>query len=227
MTGLQKLKIFDEKRHNPAVGYSYGRTPLGRFLVVGMSHYGDECDVRWPGFTHMIVSEVIEGKRKISYFTKIASLFTDDDGEPYTPAKFYSAIAFYNFLPDVFEKREKVDDSQWLNSDAQRFFFRVVDALKPERVLVTGEKLWRTLPSKDLDDSGMSRDSGDLTGPDVLFGGDDRQCCWYRVKGADCCLVGAISHPSTAKFNRNRNEIVEWVRKFMACKKGVPAHGAV
>jgi hypothetical protein len=57
MAGLQKLKIFDDKRHNPAVGECYGRTPLGRLLVVGMSHYGDEGDVKWPGFLTVIGRE--------------------------------------------------------------------------------------------------------------------------------------------------------------------------
>lgn len=226
MTGLQELRIFDDKRHNPAIGKCFGETSLGRLLIVGMSHYGEAHDVRSPRFTHMIVGEVIEGKRRVPYFTKIARLFNDNHGEPYSPAEFYSAIAFYNFMPDVFKKREHVMESQLLNPDAQRFLFKVVDALRPNRVLVTGEKLWRALPSKDLDDAGRSRDSGELTGPDVQFGGDDKQCCWYRVKGAECCLVGAITHPSTAKFNRNRSEIAEWVGTFMACEKGASVHGA-
>jgi hypothetical protein len=215
MTGLQKLKIFDDKRHNPAVGNSFGKTPLGRFLLVGMSHYGDERNVSWPGFTHMIVSQVIEGKRRIPYFTKIACLFNDDGGKPYSPAKFYSAVAFYNFLPNVFKKREQVTKGQWLNRDAQRFFFRILDEFRPERVLVTGEKLWSVLPSKDLDRGGMSRDTGDLTGPDVLFSCEDPKCCWYRVGGSERCLIGAITHPSTAKFNSNRARIARWVAEFM------------
>ena len=42
MTGLRKLRILDSSRHNPAVGILYGSKPVGRLLIVGLSHYGIE-----------------------------------------------------------------------------------------------------------------------------------------------------------------------------------------
>lgn len=226
MTGLQELKILDQSRHNPAVGISYGNTSLGCLLVVGMSHYGDSDEVQRADFTWKVVNAVIGGK-KIAYFTKIATLFRRPGGGRWTPEEFYSSIAFYNYLPEVYEVREPVSGNRWSDERLWRFFFAVIDQLKPDRVLVTGEKLWRGLASRDPDRSYESRDTGDETGPKVAFGGEDPKCCWYRVKGGGFCLVGAITHPSTAKFNKSRGNIAEWVGRFMACKKGVSAHGAI
>lgn len=111
-----------------------------------MSHYGGEY-VKLAEFTHDIVGEVINGERRIAYFTKIARLFRDTKGRPYSPHDYYPKVAFYNFLPDEFKVRQHVERDQWLNPGAQEFFFRVVDYVKPRRVLITGEQLWRALPS--------------------------------------------------------------------------------
>ena len=218
MTGLQKLRIFDDKRHNPAVGSCYGRTLLGRLLVVGMSHYGDEGDVRWPGFTHMIVGEVIEGKRKIPYFTKIASLFRSDSGDSFLVPEFYSAIAFYNFLPDHFVRpRQMTTQEQCKHPETQRFLFKVIDLLTPDHMIVTGENLWRLLPAYHPDDSEISRVSDDSSNLDIPFESKETECFWYRRADGGYCLVGAITHPSSwRKFSEKREEIGEWTAKFIA-----------
>ena len=216
MNGLREFTALDLNRHNPAIGSCYGKEPsIGRLLIVAMSHYGGEY-VRSDEFTHDIVAGVINGERRISYFTKVAGLFCDADGRPYTPRDFYPLVAFYNFLPDVFKVRQRVEKEQWLNPDAQRFFFRVVDSLKPQRVLITGEQLWRFLPTRIPGKDVIKRVCDDGTDLNVPFGGDDRECCWYSVEGAEDCLVGAISHPSTRKFNQNRADISDWIREFMS-----------
>jgi hypothetical protein len=184
-----------------------------------MSHYGGEY-VKSAEFTHDIVGKVIKGK-KIAYFTKVAGLFCDTNGDPYSPRDFYSCVAFYNFLSDEFKVRQHVDEDQWLNRDAQKFFFRVMDYVKPRRVLITGEKLWRAIPSCLPGAHGTRRVRDDGSDLFVLFGGDERECCWYRVKGAEDCLVGAITHPSTRKFNKNHSEICTWVQQFMTWEKRV------
>ena len=222
MTGLRRFRALDPTRHNPAVGKLYGKEPsLGRLLIVGMSHYGGDY-VKWARFTHDIVGEVINGERRISYYTKIASLFCDVKERPFSPRDFYTQVAFYNFLPDVFRVGQRVEKEQWLNPDAQRSFFRVVDYVKPQRVLITGEQLWRALPSRIPGAHGARRVREDGTDLYVPFGGDDRECCLYSVEGAEDCLVGAITHPSTKKFNQNRADISDWVQKFMKWTERVP-----
>lgn len=216
--------MLDSTRHNPAVGSLYGCKPLGRLLIVGMSHYGSEAEVKGAGFTQEVLGAVIGGKR-ISYFTKLAALFSDPEGRKYCPPEFYPRVAFYNFLPDVFRVRERVDEKQLLNPDAQKFFFRVVDYLKPERVLITGERLWRALPSCTPGANGTRRVREDGTLLDVQFGGDDAECCWYSVEGAKDCLVGAITHPSAKKFNEYRAEIGNWIPRFMKWTRRIPANG--
>lgn len=214
--------MLDPSRHNPAVGNLYGCKPLGRLLIVGMSHYGSEAEVKGVGFTEEVVGAVIGGKR-ISYFTKMAALFRDSGGRQYCPPEFYPRVAFYNFLPDVFRVRQRVDEKQLLNPDAQKFFFRVVDYLKPDRVLITGERLWRALPSSIPGANGTRRVREDGTRLDVRFGGDDAECCWYTVEGAKDCLVGAITHPSAKKFSDNPQATRRWVQKFLKWTKRVPA----
>jgi hypothetical protein len=222
MNGLRKFKALDPNRHNPAIGSCYGKEPsLGRLLIVGMSHYGGE-HVRLAKFTHDIVGEVINCERRISYFTKVAGLFHDADGLPYTARDFYPLVAFYNYLPDVFRVQQRVEKEQWRNPDAQQFFFRVVDYVKPQRVLITGENLWRALPSRLPGQHGTKRVNDDGSGLFVPFGGDDRECCWYSVEGGEDCLIGAITHPSTRKFNQNRAEICRWIQRFMTWTTRVP-----
>ena len=221
MTGLRRLRILDSSRHNPAVGNLYCSKPLGRLLIVGLSHYGSESEVKRAGFTQAVVGAVIGGKR-IPYFTKISRLFSDSNGHPYLPCDFYPLVAFYNFLPYVFRVRQRVEEDQWLNPDAQPFFFRVIDYVQPHRVLITGEQLWRALPSRLPGAQGARRVREDGTGLYVPFGGDDRECCWYSVEGAEDCLVGAITHPSTPKFNLNHAAFGRWVQKFMTWNKRVP-----
>jgi len=222
MNGLRKFKALDPNRHNPAIGSCYGEgLNIGRLLIVGMSHYGGEY-VKLAEFTHDIVGEVIGGERKIPYFTKIARLFCDDKGRPYSAQDFYSRVAFYNFLPDEFKVRQRVEKEQWLNADAQQFFFRVVDYVRPQRVLITGEQLWRAIPSRLPGPHGTRRVRDDGSDLFVPFGGDDRECCWYSVEGEEDCLIGAITHPSTRKFNQNRAEICRWIQRFMTWTTRVP-----
>lgn len=222
MTGLRKFKALDATRHNPAIGFRYGKEQsIGRLLIVGMSHYGDE-DVRSASFTHGCLDKVITGEWRIPYFTKVAGLFRDATGAPHSPQTFYPLVAFYNFLPEVFTVRQRVEEHQWLNPESQRFFFRILDHLKPERVLITGETLWRMLPSRVPGLAGKKRGRDYGTGLYVPFGGDDRECCWYSIRGAQDCLVGAITHPSTRKFNQNQSELCSWVRRFLRWNKRVP-----
>jgi hypothetical protein len=154
-----------------------------------------------------------------AYFTKIATLFCDSGERQYSPPEFYSSVAFYNFLPDVFRVRQRVEKNQLLNPDAQRFFFRVVDYVKPERILITGERLWRALPSCIPGANGTRRVCEDGTRLDVQFGGDDPECCWYSVEGAKDCLVGAITHPSAKKFSGNRAAIREPLRRCVILQR--------
>lgn len=225
MTGLRRFKALDPARHNVAIGDCYGKdAEMGRLLIVGMSHYGGDF-VRWNRFTQAIVSQVISGERRIRYFTSIARLFCDTDGNPYSPRDFFRFVAFYNFLPEEYQLRQHVETEQWLNPDTQRFFFRVLDYVKPQRVLITGEQLWRALPCRIPGSKPIERVREDGTDLFVPFGGDDRECCWYSVEGADDCLVGAITHPSTRKFIQHRAEIRDWVRRFMTWTKRVSANG--
>jgi hypothetical protein len=220
MKGLRELNILDDKRHNPAIGVLYGQTPLGRTLIVGLSHYGSEEELRQPDFTHNLVEKIINGEWKIPYFTKIAKLFRDDSGEDYSVADFFSAVAFYNYLSDQFAKpRQITSQEQCKRPETQRFLFKVIDALRPDHLIVTGENLWRLLPAYHPGDAELSRVSDDSSNLDIPFESEERECFWYRRADGGYCLVGAITHPSSwLKFNLKRKEIGEWTTKFVALR---------
>lgn len=215
MIGLREFRALDNKRHNPAVGIEYGQTALGKLLIVGLSHYGNEDELRQPNFTHNIVEKVIKGELKIRYFTKIAKLFRNEMGKPYSPTEFYSAIVFYNYLPDVFNRPNESYEKQLTNEAKIGFFFKVLDYYKPERVLVTGVRLWSCFVSKRNNNFALQYIEN--TKPRLPFEcADDQFCCLYPRKDGGKTLVGAITHPSTAEFNKNRTKIVKWIGKFMA-----------
>jgi hypothetical protein len=214
MTGLREFRALDNKRHNPAVGIKYGQTALGKLLIVGLSHHGKEKEIRQAEFTQNLIEKIILYKLKIRYFTKIAKLFRNEVGKPYSPAEFYSAIAFYNYLPDVFYRPKEPYEKQLTNEAKRGFFFKVLDYYKPERVLVTGERLWSCFVSKRNDNSALQNiRETELRLPFVCAG--DEFCCQYPRKDGGTTLVGAITHPSSAKFNGDRKKIVKWIGKFM------------
>jgi len=230
MIGLRELVVFDPTRSNPAVRISYGQANFGKLLVIGESHYGGEEWAR-PDATHNRIKAVLNGKNA-AYFTKIAHIFQAETRE------FYSRIAFYNFIAaplDRARQRISIDDFK-LDAD-QRFLFSMVENLLPDRILVTSERLWRVLPARHPDAAeGLWRVSDDSSDLFVPFTSPDeseeekrksKECFWYRRADGGQCLVGAITHPSAGKFNGARNEIAEWVRRFMTYKEGGPERGTV
>jgi len=217
--GLRRFKALDEKRHNPAVGRLYGKTLLGKTLIVGLSHYGNEEELRQPQFTHDLIESVIGGQLKIRYFAKLAKLFRNDNGDIFCVKDFYQAVAFYNFLPDHFARpRQATTQAQCKHAETQRFLFKAIDRLRPNHLIVTSENLWRLLPAFHPDDDKTSRVSDDPSNLHIPFNSAETECFWYRRKDGGYCLVGAITHPSAAKFNKVRGRIAKWAAQFITMR---------
>jgi len=198
MNGLRDFKELDPDRHNPAVGINFGNSNLGKLLIVGESHYSEDADlIRQPKFTHNPIEMIIQGEERIPYFTKVAGLFPNPDGEFYSPAKFYPRVAFYNYLPDSFAKaRERFKTDLYRASLAVEFFYKVLNEIKPTHVLVTGGTLWRYLPSDP--------EPKPATNLRLLLNSEFDECekhAWlYPTGGDDYALVAGIYHPSSHSF---------------------------
>jgi len=214
MTKLQELEPLDPKRHNPFVGPRFGQSQFGRLLIVGLSHYGDEKETQEPNFTQKIINEVIAG-RSISYFTKIAHLFRNSDGNPFSPAEFYPLVAFYNFLPDHFSyPKQPPTHEQYHAPETQQFFRKVLKELKPDRVLITGKRLWQILPSRNPPFE--PKPAYDLKAP--LTGSlhpDQKHAWWHVTDDGEYALVAPIYHPSSPAFNANKAEAEKWIPLFL------------
>ena len=135
---------------NPWIGKHYGsENRFGvRVLVLGESHYGakgmekpteTEGVVRW--FTQR--ARTGEGKRH-RFFTVIANILRGQGGwiDDSDLAAVFQEIAFYNFVQTFVGDAPRGDPSfrQWV--DAQAPLKTVLDALKPDAVLVLGLELW-------------------------------------------------------------------------------------
>ena len=211
MTKLQEFKALDTWRHNPAIGCNFGKSNLCRLLIVGLSHYSPNADqIRDPKFTHNLLDEVIRGDVKIPYFSKIASLFQDPNGQLYSPAEFYPLVAFYNYLPDHFkDPKLPIREDLYTTESTVEFFYMVLKEIKPTHVLITGKSLWRMLPSTP-----QPKPEKNLKLP--LSGNlhaDERHAWWYPTGGDNHALVAGIYHPSSFSFNAK--EIRQWTPNFL------------
>ena len=211
MTGLRELNVLDNKRHNPAIGINYGKTELGRLLIVGLSHYDPDSpeNVRRSTFTQEIIQGVIDGKRHIAYFTKIAELFHKQNGVRYSPAEFYSSVGFYNFLQDPFAgPKEKTPDG--LFKKAEPFFRTVLERHTPDRVLMTGKRLWQMRG----DSLNALKPGTNCPLPQMGLQKEEEKRAWkHRTTGQDHALVAGIYHPSSPKFQTLLAKT--WIPTFM------------
>jgi hypothetical protein len=109
----------------------------------------------------------------------------------------------------------------------QRFLFNVIDELRPDRIVVTSERLWSVLPNRHPDaPEGTFRVSDDSTDLFVPFTPEleselekrrTKECFWYRRADGGFCLVGAVSHPRSSKFRREKS--TAWIKSFLSIKK--------
>lgn len=223
MEGLRELVCLDPTRSNPAVGILYGRNQWGKLLIIGESHYGGESWAQ-PDATHNRIQALIDGRR-CTYFTKLAHLFDKE------VAEFYSRVAFYNFKSLSLDCPGQRVSPEGFKGDAdQRYLFRVIDELLPDYVVVTSVRLWHVLPTQHPDaPENVWRVTDDCSDLFVSFARPEeseeekrrsKECFWYRRADGDCCLVGAIPHPRSAKFNKG---LARWMKGFIARGKTKPA----
>ena len=137
---------------HPWIGSRYGRDSrfgLG-LLVLGESHYGSKEDEYFT-FTSRVVRAWAQEKRA-RFFTIISNVLTNNRGwiSDEDRAEVWEHIAFYNLVQSVMGgPREPPSFRQWV--DAQQPFQTVLAALKPEAVLVLGQRLDEHLLSKPDD----------------------------------------------------------------------------
>lgn len=171
----------------PWVGANYEAGFRGqRVLVLGESHYQwDEQIEAYEGLTIDCVKEQLSGERS-KFWTNIPIAFLGAYPSLADKREFWSSVAFYNYVQQFagFGPRVSPSKESWENSEAA--FWEVLEALKPNCIIVLGYRLWDNLPSEGE------------RGPDVLDAPKNgRWTWWYPIpKSESRALAYAIRHPS-------------------------------
>lgn len=189
----------------PWVGKDYenGGTFGKRILVLGESHYNcnegctrEQCENALDCNKHF-TSDVVKGhlypelldkendnKWRNTYTKFERSLigeWTDEEGRE----EVWESIAFYNFLQYAVQgPRQAGEDDSY--AKAVEAFFEVLNALKPELLIVWGQRLWDSLPG----------DSRWEAGSPITIDGYEVQNGFYKLNDGSSVRAFPVYHPS-------------------------------
>jgi hypothetical protein len=169
--------------------------------IVGYSHYVKSRDVDCKSLTNDLVRDVISGKRRLAFFTKVQSYFGFDN-----PKDFWPRVLFFNFLPGCIGKsKDKYGNgSDNQHSLAKDRVLRILAREKPDKVFVFTTKGWQNFP-KTTENVGEQ--------PCYPLFPDSPEPSWgtYEV-GSHRVLVCGFRHPQYA----NGPEMARQVQAFLA-----------
>lgn len=165
-----------------------------RLLILGESHYEEPAEgvfdrtVQDSEFTQKIVRRW--GARPEGRQRFFANLFTMMTGAPWSPGADHGAlwgrVFFYNYVQSVVSGGDGRTPGahEFKRSEAQ--FRSVLEAVRPEAVLVMGVRLWRFMLSQDE----WLKDMSGALGP----------VCAYRLEDGFKVVAAHTWHPSAPGF---------------------------
>lgn len=130
----------------PWIGQDSHVGPLGagRLLLLGEAHYSDVAEDERPTLTNEILSDIRAGKRSIPYFTKLARLLVSLDAR-WSERTVWDSVCFYNYVQGFAATTARVRPTRAMWLAGSEPLARVLNELRPARVLVTGSALWQAL----------------------------------------------------------------------------------
>lgn len=175
-----------------------------RILVLGESHYCDQCKlstkgcgIRCPNYTSEChdftinkLHEYLDRDKGFDHwmrtYTKFERSLINAETNVHIRRDIWDSVMFYNYLQVAMpEPRQKGNDSDYIR--AQNDFFHVLEIHRPEYIIVWGMRLWNDLPG------GPS-----WTGNDHLHIGDRTiPHGYYLLSDQTPVRAMAIQHPST------------------------------
>jgi len=137
-------------KFQPRIGSDYAAAKFGkRVLVVGDSHYewqGSGNIDQWADITRTLVQEQIDGEYTKRFWTNIAIMFLNRRPTLADKHEFWHSVSFFNYLQSSagFGPDSVPLEDQWQNSHSA--FFEVLANLKPQLIVVLGDRVWNRLP---------------------------------------------------------------------------------
>jgi hypothetical protein len=184
--------------------YKNGSGKFGKLLIIAESHYGIENATEYT--TIDVVETVLTNDRSSCYkmFTKLGQTLDPDRNILWENCAFSNLIQYRQDKPMVYPKTEHLKDVP-LN------FYKILDLVKPEKVIVTSKRAWNNWLTQDpIDEYHNCEQLADLTtdNPKVFS-----EMWQYHYKGGNCLAIGT-SHPSTAGFSDFTPLIKKFVNEF-------------
>jgi hypothetical protein len=141
----------------PWIGDEYQQGFCGRkFLVLGESHY-----VQWdaadhelePTFTRECIQEVVSRQDGARFWKSMEQALLNERREdgwcPGGGLGLWNKFAFYQYVQFPIAAGPRVSPTDQQSNDSLSAFTAVLEALRPERVLVCGKRLWGNMgPTK-------------------------------------------------------------------------------
>ncbi|CCY02700.1 putative uncharacterized protein [Prevotella sp. CAG:924] len=129
--------------------------PGKKILVLGESHYIDDFDPEEPKnhqFTKEVISDYLKGREGSLNYQRWMNTFLKFERAVYGKVtssqdsqEIWNHLAFYNFLQTpLCMARMQPDDTNFEKSEEP--FFKVLDLLRPDVILVWGKRLYSKLP---------------------------------------------------------------------------------
>lgn len=192
---IDNILVEQGVRFLPWIGNRYQDGFNGRrLLVLGESHYDE-----WEGDKHVLASDftrscVLEAINRVNgaqfwkYIEQVLlNEYRIDGWAPGGGSQLWEALAFYNFVQSPISGGPRSRPG-WKQFDESRRPFRaVLEALRPERVLVCGKGLWEGMETVTIKE-------------DYLH--DDLQA--YRLEDGTKVWCFATVHPSSGRYSWTR-----------------------
>ena len=210
-----ELGQFELCQFEPWVGANYcdGFAGGPRLLILGESHYGSGPPER--NFTQRFTRQYAEGQWDDRFWTGIMQTVLGhtraeiEQGVDILPINggpviamnresFWQSVALYNYIQELLPgPRQAPPAPAW--QAARPAFEAVLEALKPQALLVHGKRLWDHLP-------GPTPCSGhqEYEGPHLNAGELDKHAWVYQLPNGHKVLAAGVHHPSSPGFNWER-----------------------
>lgn len=193
-----------------------------RLLVLGESHYEEPEDgvvdgaPELAGLTRWVVQTWgLSPPRRLGFF---ANLFAVLMGESWSldgdHGRLWNSVFYYNYVQSLVHggPRHAPTDAQFQASEAA---FRIMlEDIRPEAVLVLGQRLWNNMATED----GWASDP-----PAALS-----RVCAYRLADGSAVYAVAINHPSSFGFSTGRWRervliFLDWIRPLSTTSRSPDA----